>query len=103
MAFQIAQASYFFPIAGGNFVTGLDDNAESSAKALLRAQGRISDLDFGAAALVLRWVERFDFSRGFSVVVFMTLRVVERASRSKLSVTDDKSLPLDVFEPSVVK
>jgi hypothetical protein len=93
------RASYFFPIALGNFVTGSDDNAESSARALFRAQGRISDSDFGAAALVLRWVERFDLPRGFSVVVLMTFRVVERAPGSKLSVTDDKSLPLTSLKP----
>ena len=102
---QPPSAPYFLPTGCGSFFTGTDDNALSSESALFFAHERITgcSMDAFALALTSSWIERLNFARGFSVVVFMAIRVVEGTVFSKLGHTDNQRFSVDVFGTRIVQ
>jgi len=48
-------------------------------------------------------IERFDFSRGLRVIVFMAFSVMESALRGKFGYTDHHGFSTDILSPHVMQ
>ena len=88
------------PTVRGSLVTFFEASALTRSSALFSAQGRISDFPVAEA---LAPVERFDFAGCFSVVVFITFRVMDCPLRSKFGLRNHEWHPANPTRPSIVK